>query len=157
MIGPRPLDEEASMRLLAAHEEGRSVITSSALLVLGAIAVGILVTSVGELLVGDASGGGVEGAKSVATDAAIAGVISLAAVFAARGSARAATILLAALTILALVAAWYTAMAFVFGVASYGVSRPLHGTMRRVGAIAGVLGVLGLLLFIVLVAKELLL
>jgi hypothetical protein len=120
-----------------------------------AVAVGVVVTAVGELLVGDASGGGVDGATQVATDAAVAGVISLIALLLARRWPRPMLVALTLLTVLAAAAAWYTAMSFVFGAAAYALSRQFSGAWRTTGTCAGVLGALILMLFVVLVIREL--
>lgn len=125
----------------------------------GAAAVGAAVTVVGELLVGDASGGGPQGARAVAEMVAIGAALALLAVglVALAGGRRTATVCLTVLTCLALLVAWYSAMPFVLGAAAYALSRPGTPAVRRTGAVAGVLGTLGLLLFVVLVTRELLL
>lgn len=135
----------------AASSSGRRPLVTLAVVVL----VGVSVTAGGELLVGDASGGGVEGATQVATDAVIAGVLSLVALLLSRRWPRPMLIVLTLFTVLAAVAAWYTAMAFVFGGTAYSLSRQCSGTWRKTGAVAGIIGGFILLLFVVLVAKEL--
>lgn len=120
-----------------------------------AVLIGAVVTAAGELLVGDASGGGTDGASQVATDAAVAGVISLIALLLSRRWPRPMLVVLTLFTVLAAGAAWYTAMSFVFGSAAYALSRQFSGSWRKTGTFAGIVGVLILLLFVVLVVKEL--
>lgn len=92
----------------------------------------------GELLVGEASGGGVDGASQVATDAAVAGLISLVAILLSRRWPRAMLVVLTLFTVLAAGAAWYTAMSFVFGSAAYALSRQFSGSWRKAGTFAGI-------------------
>jgi hypothetical protein len=130
----------------------------------GAAVTGLLVGVIAELLVGEASGGGVPGATSMAFDTALATVVAsvMVLVVTFRSSARAVVVVLTTvLAVIALLIAWYAPMAMVLGATAFGLARAgdgrgAGGWVSRAGLAGAAIAALWLLVFIGIVAAELL-
>lgn len=112
---------------------------------------------------GEASGGGAAGATALAVDTAFSTVVGLVvvAVVAFRSGARpVAVAVLVVLAIIAIVIAWYSPMALVLGATAFGLAgardgRGVRGWVRRAGIAGVAIAAVWLLVFIGIVAAEL--
>lgn len=128
----------------------------------GAAATGLVVGVVAELLVGEESGGGVQGATSMALDVGLATIVALivlVVVAVRRSAVSPAVITTNVLAVIALALAWYSPMALVFGATASGLAvtdESRSTVVSRAGLIGRVIATLWLVVFIGIVVAELL-